>query len=411
MAGARSSSIVDETLYVDSTGGFVTDAFCKALVDNRLPKNLVTQLRKSISTEAEDNEGKEGSGGELLPWEANRKKVLTNDELLSKIRSLFPFAVKMKNAKEIILKELRKENYTMSNTVFGRCQCPCDSQYMFQNCGVCGECVSIGGIAGFPAIGRKGMTMLDDSKPANGKLIIIYGPHIGIDQFGKLWKTNRIEIQSDSNRTIKACAPVIEAYENLSANPDLEIKRENFYRDEQNYLVNATIKKHFFKLANAQDPNITLPYMILEEIRSLLLEDLVDIHSVALIGGIQINTPGDCEEYFLLEHFEVREPRTKDEGRKEEFITRNFYRRFEKRANEEGYFFTSKAKEENYHQGDQETEGKEEKSSDDHQDDTAKNTTVEKDKEDQQNWTKHLDEQTGHYYWYNEITHESKWEK
>lgn len=148
--------------FVDSTGGFVTDALCEALVEDLLPKNLVSQVIGVVKPETDARTDRKHAGSR------KRSDLLSEDAICERVIRLFPGAAKSGKLRKHVLSLLREEGMVDSNTLFATCQCPEDSHYIFKDCGVAGECFALGGLGGLPALGRTGIELVLKARPAGG---------------------------------------------------------------------------------------------------------------------------------------------------------------------------------------------------------------------------------------------------
>ena len=74
-----------------------------------------------------------------------------------------------------------------------------------------GEAFTLGGLAGLPFVGKSGFGAYFHHVPVNGKLLIIFAPHVGIGQLGKIGALQRDGQDSVSS----ACGAAIGAYKEL----------------------------------------------------------------------------------------------------------------------------------------------------------------------------------------------------
>ena len=161
----REASAVGENIqdFVDSTGGFVTDALCEALVNDLLPKNLLGQVVGVVRPEREDRADRKHASSR------KRSDLLSEDAVRQRVISLFPGAAASGKLRQHVLSLLREEGMVDSNTLYATCQCPEDSHYIFKDCGVAGERFTLGGLGGLPALGRTGVELVLKARPAGGQ--------------------------------------------------------------------------------------------------------------------------------------------------------------------------------------------------------------------------------------------------
>ena len=150
--------------FVDSTGGFVTDALCEALVGDLLPKNLVSQVIDVVKPEVDDRTDRKYEGTK------KRSDLLSEEAIIERVINFFPGAVACSKLRQHTLSLLREEGMVDSNTLFATCLCPEDSHYIFMGCGVAEERFHLGGLGGLPACGCTGVELVLKARPAGGKI-------------------------------------------------------------------------------------------------------------------------------------------------------------------------------------------------------------------------------------------------
>jgi hypothetical protein len=84
--------------------------------------------------------------------------------------------------------------------------------------------------------------------------------------------------------------------------------------DAQQLYVSSRLLPYAERLINAADPMIDLPYCMFEPLDDLTQKIVAKAAAkvgeqgkIALLGGIQINTPGSISDFFLPLRFEVRD--------------------------------------------------------------------------------------------------------
>jgi hypothetical protein len=172
-----------------------------------------------------------------------------------------------------------------------------------------GQNFSFGGIAGFPFGGCTAFGALCHHIPKDGNCVIVFGSHVGIDFDGIIGKVNRKGHHGSGeccNSAIASLAYVRAVSEgNTIDSPDASDPI-----DAQQVFVDAALMKHSDRLVNAPNPHIELPHVVLDCQEELIkriidkcLKDIPDGVQIAVIGGIQINTPEGTSDYFLPKEF------------------------------------------------------------------------------------------------------------
>lgn len=182
---------------------------------------------------------------------------------------------------------------------------------------VYGQNFSMGGIAGFPfggttAFGACLHHMPHPTSDKHGAVVVVYGPHVGIDHDGVIGKVNRRGHHGSGaccNTAIAAMAYVKAVKEGgkiHSPDPSDPI-------DAQQVFVDSALMEYGDRLMAANNPNVELPHCLFE-CQDKLMKRIVDKclpndvppgTNIALLGGIQINTPEGTPEYFLPKKFNL----------------------------------------------------------------------------------------------------------
>ena len=175
-----------------------------------------------------------------------------------------------------------------------------------------GQNFSIGGIAGFPFGGAMAFGAMAHHIPTDGQVIIVYGPHVGIDYDGVIGKVNRRGHKGSGSccNSAKASMAYVKAVQDgvqiHSPDPSDPI-------DAQQVFVDSALMSHAERLLGAANPDIELPHAVFDCQTALLKrimdkccpEDVPKGTKVALLGGIQVNTPEGTPEYFLPKSFSL----------------------------------------------------------------------------------------------------------
>ena len=88
----------------------------------------------------------------------------------------------------------------------------------------------------------------------------------------------------------------------------MDIYDIQYHHDFQQHTVRAIVAEDFEAISGHEDPMQALPGSIYKAIRMEVLEIVkANEHNVniVLLGGVQINTPLEMEDYFQLLNFEV----------------------------------------------------------------------------------------------------------
>ena len=138
----------------------------------------------------------------------------------SSLRANFPGSLSDSAVALRVAAALRERGYTPNNTLVGSSLCSDEindtSESLigdFQNkLGVEGV-FNLGGLGGLPFVGISGMGAFTSHCPVDGKIFIVFGPHVGIANDGTVGKIERVGKDSVSG----ACGAGIGAYKAIMA--------------------------------------------------------------------------------------------------------------------------------------------------------------------------------------------------
>ena len=164
---------------------------------------------------------------------------------------------------------------------------------------------SMGGLSGFCFAGATAFGHMLHQVPEQGHVVFVYGPHVGIDWEGHIGKVNR-RLQSHpsaccaSAKAAAAYARMVVAGERVAptnAAPDDMV-------DAQQEWVQRQVLRHADRLTKAEHPDVELVHALLgcqhEHINKIVQTACSQLRNeyskIALVGGIQINTPEGTAE-------------------------------------------------------------------------------------------------------------------
>mmetsp|Transcript_6217 Transcript_6217/g.8087 ORF Transcript_6217/g.8087 Transcript_6217/m.8087 type:complete len:466 (-) Transcript_6217:107-1504(-) len=171
----------------------------------------------------------------------------------------------------------------------------------------------MGGLAGFPFGGVTSFGAMAKHIPDGGSCLVVYGPHVGLDYDGKVGVVPR----RGKEKSGTCCGSGVAAASYVDAVYKGELKAvdsptQNI--DAQQLYVGSVLLPYAERLAKAADSMIELPYAMFEPVDDLTSKIIDKAASkvggdgkIALLGGIQINTPNGVSDYFLPLRFEIRD--------------------------------------------------------------------------------------------------------
>lgn len=160
-----------------------------------------------------------------------------------------------------------------------------------------------GGLAGLPFGGRTAVQAMMGHVPKEGHLLIVFASHVGVDREGNVGKLSRPWMHGSS-----ACCGSVDI-----AVREVHQKNHRMSRngDFQQAAVGNVFKKLGSKISLSSAKKAVVLY---KEIRKQVLTIVADEWrrvtegggQVAILGGVQINTPAPYHDSFLPMHFEIR---------------------------------------------------------------------------------------------------------
>jgi hypothetical protein len=174
-----------------------------------------------------------------------------------------------------------------------------------------GDHFNLGGLAGFPFAGVTGFGAMAHHIPDGGSCLIVYGPHVGIDANGKVGTVDRRGRQKAGSCCGSGVAAAI--YVNSVRKGAVAAETPIDPLDAQQAYVGAMLLPHGERLEKADEPMVELPYAMFDAQDELMMKILEKGAAqvsgrggkIALLGGIQINTPDGLSDYFLPLKFDL----------------------------------------------------------------------------------------------------------
>lgn len=149
--------------------------------------------------------------------------LVASPDFDTSVRTFFPGAVPNSVVNLRVSKKLSGRDYRPYNTIMGSSLCSdeIDStalslKQQLQRT-LClkndGGVFELGGLAGVPFVGKSGFGAFLSHVPVNGKVVILYGPHVGISNEGVVGKVERVGVPNPST----SCGAAVGAYKAIKA--------------------------------------------------------------------------------------------------------------------------------------------------------------------------------------------------
>lgn len=119
-------------------------------------------------------------------------------KVIGTLDKYFKGALTGKKTEELTYQKLRDMGFDAENTLFADCSCPDEINHddpleditsLMQT--RWGEMFPLGGLAGFPFTGKTGWGAFSSHCPADGNIVVLFAPHVGIDVEGTVGKVTR----------------------------------------------------------------------------------------------------------------------------------------------------------------------------------------------------------------------------
>lgn len=177
-------------------------------------------------------------------------------------------------------------------------------------CAVFGDHFNMGGLAGFPFGGVTSFGAMAHHIPDGGSCIIVYGPHVGVDGSGKVGTVERRGRAKGGTCCGSAVAAAMYVATVFKGGAEVCIPVDPL--DSQQAFVGKMLLPHAERLDHAKEPMVELPYALFDAQDELMqrivakgCSEIGNNGTIALLGGIQINTDEGTSDYFLPIRFDL----------------------------------------------------------------------------------------------------------
>lgn len=180
-----------------------------------------------------------------------------------------------------------------------------------------GTSFSMGGLAGFPFGGVTSFGAFAHHIPSpSGSALVVFGPHVGVDSSGAVGKVNRRGLSASGACCGSAAAALGNARKVLKSGESPNAPKPADFLDAQQAWVAHSlldVPGRAERVVGAPNPNAQLPRALFEAqnkamhqiIETAAPGNVPDGTTIALVGGIQINTPDGVSDFFLPQVFKL----------------------------------------------------------------------------------------------------------
>lgn len=178
---------------------------------------------------------------------------------------------------------------------------------------------NMGGIAGFPFGGATAFGAMCHHIPEqpNGRCIILYGPHVGVDYDGVIGRINR-KGHNGSGSCCNTAMASMHYVKAVQSGQKIHSPDPSDPIDAQQVFVDTALLKKAHRLETAPAPEVELPHILFDCIDDLLEriiakceKDIPTGTQIVLLGGIQINGGEGLPDYFLPKKFSLLDSKGK----------------------------------------------------------------------------------------------------
>ena len=223
------------------------------------------------------------------------------------LKQYFPGSITSSETASRVALELFGRNYRSSNILIGSSLCSDEINYTAEsfitklqkklidpeNGGV----FEVGGLGGLPFVGKSGFGAFLSHCPDQGKILLVFGPHIGVSESGVVGKVKRLGLERESG----ACGAAIGAYKQIAAASDSQ--SNNIFDLEEEYII-TNLKERLGVLSDKErqggDAMISLVtakmYEIILELTLKEIQSAISnpdfwtkANEITLVGGVVIN--------------------------------------------------------------------------------------------------------------------------
>jgi hypothetical protein len=234
-------------------------------------------------------------------------------DVVKRVQEAFPGAIRSADLAQKIQSVLSKHGYEDRTTLVATSLC-CDEvnrELELDINDIYSHNFNMGGLAGFAFGGVTSFGAMSHHIPEKGSCLVVYGPHVGVDRDGMVGKVNRRGRGGSGaccGSAAAACAYVTSVHEGA--------EKQEFPGnplDAQQYFVGNMLLPEASRIVNAEEKEVELPLALFdvqdEFMKTIVSKGCGEVAGegkIALLGGIQINTPYGTSEYFLPKVFEIK---------------------------------------------------------------------------------------------------------
>jgi hypothetical protein len=230
------------------------------------------------------------------------------------VKASFPGSLPYDELVSLVATALAKHGYGKSSLLATSLCCDEVNRSLEHAFGeVYGDNFSMGGLAGFPFGGATSFGAMAHHIPTDGSCLIVYGPHVGVDLEGVVGKVNRRGRDGGSGACCGSAAAAAGYVKKVTEGEISKADVPTDPLDAQQTWVGNLLLPHAARLSNADMEAAELPLALfdcqddlMQRIVCAMCKEVAGDGKIALLGGIQINTPPSYKDYFLPKVFVLK---------------------------------------------------------------------------------------------------------
>jgi len=221
---------------------------------------------------------------------------------------MFPGARSSADVDGAVGRALAARGYNKDNTIFGMSVCS-DEVNFFENEIIdlmkkrWGESFSLGGLAGVPFAGKAGLGAYAHHVPDDGKMFILFAPHVGVGDDGKIGAL----IRSGIVETSSACGAAVGAYKTLSKPGAVAPTAVSELEDLEFEYIKLKLAPKLDGIDGSANKLAYVTYQMYKVVADAMLAQIAaspgiwdDASELCVLGGVQINRFEDKDAFQPL---------------------------------------------------------------------------------------------------------------
>jgi len=245
------------------------------------------------------------AGGVVALIGAKLLEEETTTACVGKIEKVFPGAMTNKDLVNKVSDLLDKYDYG-SNSLVATSFCADEVNRVLEKdfAKVYDDNFSMGGLAGFPFGGVTSFGAMAAHIPDDGSCLVVFGPHVGVDSTGAVGTVERRGREKGGS----CCGSAIAAsgyVADVNGGKAEKAAAPTVPTDAQQNYVGNLLLPYATRLEKASDKMVELPYALYDAQKKMIGDiiaagagNVAGDGKIAVLGGIQINTPEDTSDYF-----------------------------------------------------------------------------------------------------------------